>query len=382
MLALLFLSACTRPLSCGKDTKVDFESPAPEARPFTIAIKSYRGSRQAIVEAAIVMMNQNPRFTAGATGFMTQTASQTVVLAADEDDPACIALAVTYKSTASIAELTQLMRAIEERLTPVPNVDPKHPAVKLELWWVGGTSGSGYGWQLPHPLILEEPWANDLFVTGSEPIFAGFVERHPSERPWAVRVASMSQRNRDKPVPRRTGWALEMPRAEQTEQGLLYRQGGADEADMLALGTTLTFVIDVQRHRVTREPEFRAMSWDRQFQHAQAPFEKRALSWVEAVEVRVPAQATAIERYQLWVQGVRKAVDMRSLGVGTVVIFDDQPELIRGAVIGEPVPREQMVPAARAEQRAAMAPNPDQVLPSRIEITTSLPAPEARDAGT
>jgi hypothetical protein len=375
--AALLLVACGGARGCGKGRNKVFESPAPQPRGYMIALRSYRGGRETLMDAAIAMMRGNPRFgeTAGAADAM--------YLAATEDEPAHAVCAMTFKnSSASIAELLGMMQAITERLTPVPDRDPAHPTLKLELWWVEGVHEEGMGIELPNPLILKERWANALFAVGSEPYAVYAIEAGRESRVWGARVGLMFERS-DGLDPRillegaLTGFETK------EEQGrFIYEIVGRDEGDIFANSATVAFSVDVHLQRYLNEAEFRADEVERQGRLATDVVEERSLSWVEPVSIELPKGSTLAERCASWLTACRRAAQHAHLAVHRVVVFDLGAGHVRGALLGERVPEAKLVPFAEFEgaMQAEKGPDDPDVQPGfwaelRVRVPELPPGP-------
>ncbi len=148
-----------RRAGCKKGDNVVLETVPERTRCVTVAMRSYRGSREALMNAASWLIGDNAHLGE------VPDASRPKFLRPEGAEPGFAASTVTYCNQLSIAELLRRLRAVEERLRPSPDPDSAHPTLKFELWWVEGLHGTFGALELPSPLILDEVWANH-FVCG------------------------------------------------------------------------------------------------------------------------------------------------------------------------------------------------------------------------
>ncbi len=146
------------------------------------------------------------------------------------------------------------------------------------------------------------------------------------------------------------GYQLVSENTAAVEGGLLrYEAWGWDEADLLADAARLAFVMDVHRDQYARDAKLREEVIGRQGEMAESLLDKRTVSWVQAVSVDMPKGSSLSERCWRWIDAARNAAREARLAVSRVVVFDMTPTRVSGALLGERVSEEQLVPYAPLE---------------------------------
>jgi hypothetical protein len=268
-------------------------------------------------------------------------------------EPGFAASVTTYCNQLSIAELLRRLRAVEERLRPSPDPDPAHPTLKFELWWVEGLHGTFEGIELPSPLILDETWANHLFAVGAETAAIRAIDKGRESKLWGKCVAFKFDRTMEANAQRvlySYGYQLVTEESAALEDGVLrYDAWGWDEADLLADAARMAFVMDMHRDQYLRDPELRKELIGMQVQLAEGLLDKRAVSWVQAVAVDIPRGSSLAERCRHWIDATRRAAREGRVAVSRVVVFDMTPTHVTGALFGERVMEEQLIPYTALE---------------------------------
>jgi hypothetical protein len=354
LLWALAVSACGLSRGCGKGDKAVLETPPERTRCATVAMRSYRGSREALMNAAIWLIGDNAHL-----GEVSD-ASDPAFLRPEGAEPAFAARARTYCNQLSIAELLRRLRAVEERLRPSPDPDPAHPTLKFELWWVEGVHGTFEGLELPSPLILDETWANHLFAVGAETAAIQAMEEGRESKLWAKRVALKFESTMEAHA-QRVLFNLayqDMDEGTAAEDGgaLRYEAWGWDEADLLADAARLAFVMDVHRDQYARDAKLREELIGMQGVLAETLLDKRAVSWVQAFSVDLPKGSSLSERCRRWIDSARSAARAARVAVSRVVVFDMTPTHVSGALLGERKPEDQLIAYAPLEPELSTRP--------------------------
>lgn len=295
--------------------------------------------------AAAQMMSANPRFGKGEGG------SDSVYLRAKGKDPAHAVSAITFGSTASVAELLRMMAAVTERLTPRPDPDPAHPTLKLELWWVQNVHGSDNGLELPNPLILDQWWANDLFATAASDLAVSAGEEGKESRLWVGRVARMFEGNRGKgidPIVARQG-DMELLEVSLEGDRLTYSTQARSDLGLLTQAARIPFVADIVTHKLESDFDFAQWFGVSGGAEAEGVLNERQLSWVEPVQLDFPQGTALTEKIRLWIATCREAAANAHLAVRSVVIFDASPTHVHGALLGEKKPSSELLPYVQME---------------------------------
>jgi 7,8-dihydro-6-hydroxymethylpterin-pyrophosphokinase len=328
LMALAASAACCNSFGCRGGRALLTVRPQ-EPRIVAYTLRSYKGSRQALILAGDALLMSSP-------SLVTKNGSNLERFAAQGQTPEYIVMTSVYESSLPIENLIGLAKSVEERLN-----DPTHPDersnLRIDLVFVHGADIKTSEIELPHPALFDHPeaWAIGTFARAVEEYITNPLEARRILHAWKhvpsphaiTGQGAVSPTPALETRPGRDNWkvvGLDWPDALAAEAiALSYAQTFTD----LGKGSFAEQARDsVEKSRFADVQEASSATYSKVF--------RTKVELVQLVTSNSPAAATDAQIATDWSRAVLETAVGHQLQFAEAVVFEVTPSGVSGAILG------------------------------------------------
>jgi hypothetical protein len=355
----LLLVGCGHTCKGDKDCRMTLNAEPAHARTMAFLLRSYTGSRQQLLVAARRLLEASPLV---GDPSRNGASSEVSLVRKSGKWPECLVASLSFRNSLSIERVLEIATQVERQLA-----DPQKPGaretVRIDLVWVEGVAFKSPSLELPSPELFE----NGVFGSFMEESLQKWgLEAFPEQGPRERMIKALHAA----PFPQADGWhrpfsfeqCLQLARKPEQQLWMGFESGRAEALAVagFAAGVALAERLDAQEHAfapvdpvVAKEVEHglnsaAAVVWSPKAQEEVDFTIKRGRTLIEAadrsgpavvfpVSVQFAGGATDDQRVLRWVSEVQLVARQHHLYVGQVVVLADEPTVVRGLVLGNPV---------------------------------------------
>jgi hypothetical protein len=318
-LVALFAASGASPARRGKPVTTSLDAVPPHPRHVVVAAHSWAGSSQSLVAAALDLIQ---------AGDLFQKKKSSILWYGDAKAKGGYHVIGSYAlvSAASIAQIQDFLRGVDERLDKQPGPDGAG-LLRTELLWVEDARVDTPALKLPSPSILGEPWGVDVLMASASDQFVQACEEKREDPDLCRAVQKASDKDSQNVFETKVdSWI-----GGQFKNGVLecWAHAHARDEEILAASVDALLTADVARMRLESRGQdaVRHLAAD-----ASDSVTKRRAE--EVVPLDVPASGKIEDKVKSWVAAVSEKSLKERLLARRAVVFAIEKDTIRGAVLG------------------------------------------------